>query len=114
EQPSAKPEVRYVAASEARLRELPNATAPVLANLEKGTRLTVLGQENQWLKITEPGGRAGYINAQLTATSPPAASPPSPAPAVHPATVAKPVKSAAPRPAAKPGEAAPSGWRIVK
>lgn len=104
EQKPAKPTVAYVAAMQARLRDRPDATAAVLARLEKGTRLVVLAQENDWLKVSEPAGRTGYVNAKATAASP----------SPSPAAAARPAKQALPRPAAKPGAEPQSGWSIVK
>lgn len=103
--PPAKPQARYIAVDDARLREQPSDTADVLARLDKGTRLAVLGQEGDWVRVTEPGGRSGYVHASLTTAGAPPSSPP-------PARSA--AKPASPRPAAKSDAPAPSGWRIIK
>ena len=100
-----RPQSRYIAVDDARLREQPSDTADVLARLDKGTRVAVLGQEGDWMHITEPGGRSGYVHASLTTAGAPPASPPPARPAAKPAS---------PRPAAKPDAPAPSGWRIIK
>ena len=104
----AKPAVVYVAAAEVRLRERPDTEAPVAARLEKGTRLVVLARANDWVQVSEPGGRTGYVSVKLTAPTAPSPGPSSPAPA------ARAKKQAPARPASRPGDEAPSGWSIVK
>jgi hypothetical protein len=103
--PPAKPQARYIAVDDARLREQPSDAAEVLTRLDKGTRLAVLGQDGDWVRVTEPGGRSGYVHASLTTAGAPPSSPPPARPAAKPAS---------PRPAAKSDAPAPSGWRIIK
>ncbi|OLN30375.1 DNA polymerase III subunits gamma and tau [Desulfovibrio sp. DV] len=107
EQKPAKPQALYITVDDARLREQPSDTAEVLTRLNKGTRVTALAQNGDWIQISEPGGRTGFVSAALTATSAP--SPPPPAVAARPAA-----KQAAPRPAVKPDAPPQSGWRIIK
>lgn len=104
-QPPAKPETLFMAVDQARLLDRPSDTAAVLARLDKGTRVTVLARDGDWMQIATSGGRTGFVRATWTAT----ATPPPPPAAVRAA--AKPVL---PRPAAKPGAEPQSGWRITK
>ena len=104
----AKPAVVYVAATEVRLRERPDVEAPVAARLEKGTRLVVLARTNDWLQVSKPEERTGYVSAKLTAPTAPSPGPSSPAPA------ARATKQLPARPASKSSGEAQSGWSIVK
>ena len=107
EQKPAKPQALYIAVDDARLRAQPSDTADILTRLDRGTRVTALGRDGDWIRIAEPGGRTGFVSAKLTATSAP---PPPPAPA----PAARPTKQVAPRPAAKSSAEPQTGWRIVK
>ncbi len=105
----ATPEKReiYVGENDARLREQPDTSSKILTTLDLGTRLVVLEDVGEWIKVSEPDGQIGYISAKLTAGSPPA---PSSAPKAPP----RPVKPAPRRPAQKPADSDQPGWSIVK
>jgi hypothetical protein len=101
--PDAPQQIVYVKVDDARLREKDESSSPILSTLAPGTPLKVLMTAGEWIQVSTPDGRTGYILARLTAPTPPAA----PAPA--PARTAKP----APRRPQKPaGE--DQGWKIAK
>jgi hypothetical protein len=82
------------------LRSAPNTTSRIVAKVDKGTVIEVLGREGSWIRVTAPGsGSAAYVSASLcepVAAPPPAAS----AAASQPATS----QPAAPAPSARPGQ----------
>ncbi|QLA14650.1 serine/threonine protein kinase [Desulfolutivibrio sulfoxidireducens] len=97
----------YVGEDDARLREQPDTSSKILMTLDPGTRLVVLEDAGEWIKVSEPDGQIGYISAKLTALSPPA-------PSTTPKAPTRPAKPAPRRPAQKPAESDQPGWRIVK
>jgi serine/threonine-protein kinase len=102
--PDAPQRIVYVKTGDARLREKADTASAVLTALDPGTRLIVLENSGEWIRVSAPDGRTGYILDRLTASSPPA-----PPAAQAPARAAKP----APRRPQKPaGE--DQGWKIVK
>jgi len=79
-QPSApQPTTRYVTAASLNLRASASTSSAVVARLPKGTKLAVASTSGGWLKVTA-NGRTGWVSAQYTSTSAPAA-PAKPAPA---------------------------------
>ncbi len=78
--PSApQPATRYVTAASLNLRASATTSSAVVARLPKGTKLAVASTSGGWLKVTA-NGRTGWVSAQYTSTSAPAA-PAKPAPA---------------------------------
>ncbi len=78
--PSApQPATRYVTAASLNLRASATTSSAVVARLPKGTKLSVASTSGGWLKVTA-NGRTGWVSAQYTSTSAPAA-PAKPAPA---------------------------------
>jgi serine/threonine-protein kinase len=97
-------QIVYVKSGDARLREKADPSSAIVSTLDPGTRLIVLKNTGEWIQAATPGGQTGYVQARLTASSPPA-----PPPAQAPARAAKP----SPRRPKKPaGE--DQGWKIVK
>ncbi|WP_454041971.1 SH3 domain-containing protein [Cellulosimicrobium sp. Marseille-Q8652] len=70
---------RYVTATSLNLRAQATTSSAVLARLARGTKLSVLSTSGGWLKVTT-AGRTGWVSAQYTTTTAPAASAPKPAP----------------------------------
>lgn len=94
-------QVVYVNTGDARLREKDDTSSPILSTLDRGTPLTVLLNTGDWIRVSTPDGRTGYILARLTATSPPAAQ-----------ALTRTAKPAPRRPQKTAGE--DQGWKIAK
>ncbi|KAJ8141988.1 hypothetical protein OY671_004861 [Metschnikowia pulcherrima] len=78
--PSApQPATRYVTAASLNSRASATTSSAVVARSAKGTKLAVASTSGGWLKVTA-NGRTGWVSAQYTSTSAPAA-PAKPAPA---------------------------------
>jgi SH3-like domain-containing protein len=45
----------------ANMRSEPNATAPVVADVERGVVLTKISSQDQWVKVKHSGGTVGWI-----------------------------------------------------
>lgn len=87
--PVARPvTTRYVTAASLNLRASATTSSAVVARLPKGTKLSVASTSGGWLKVTA-NGRTGWVSAQYTSTSAPAA-PAKPAPAKPTPTPAPP------------------------
>lgn len=55
-----------VTADVLRLRDQPNTTGNVVANLPNGTNLTVLdASDSTWIKVQTAGGQTGYVSAEF-------------------------------------------------
>ena len=94
-------ETARVGVTAAHLRSGPGITSPVLATLKRGTVVTVLSEQGEWLQVQVPdSGLTGFVFKALIETAPgegAAGTPPAPtgAPSAVPAPVAT--------PAAEPG-----------
>ncbi len=83
-----------VTATRANLRSGPSTTSRVVAKVDRGAQLEVLGREGDWIRVAVPGsGATAYIHSSLCEASAPAA--PEAAPS-RPAAPASPSVSAAP------------------
>jgi N-acetylmuramoyl-L-alanine amidase len=59
-------EGKYEAVSDTQVRSGPGLHYPVVANIAKGTKLNVVGEEKGWLKIeSKRGNKPGYVDASL-------------------------------------------------
>jgi hypothetical protein len=55
-----------VTVDKANLRSQPNTTSVIVAKVDRGTTLTVLGREGAWVRVAAPnGGAVSYISARL-------------------------------------------------
>ena len=62
---------KYVALTDTQVRSGPGLHYPVVANISKGTKLTVVEEDKGWLKVeSKRGNKPGYVdtNAAKTAT----------------------------------------------
>lgn len=59
-------EGRYQALTATQVRSGPGLHYPTVANIDKGTKLNVVGEENGWLKVeSKRGNKPGYVDASL-------------------------------------------------
>ena len=68
EQESAAPKVegRFETLTDTQVRSGPGLNYPVVADIGKGTKLNVVGEENGWLKVeSKRGNKPGYVDASL-------------------------------------------------
>jgi SH3-like domain-containing protein len=49
----------------ANMRSEPNATAPVVADVERGVVLTKISVQDKWVKVKHSGGSVGWISQPL-------------------------------------------------
>ena len=49
----------------ANMRSEPNATAPVIADIERGVILTKISVQDKWVKVKHSGGTVGWISQPL-------------------------------------------------
>lgn len=54
----------------ARLRQQPSLTAPIEMDLNYGTRVTVIGEQGEWLRVRTADGTVGWIARFLVEQSP--------------------------------------------
>src|SRR5262245_21172721 len=59
------------------LRAAANTSSRVIAVVDRGKVLDVLGREGSWIRVTAPGGGAGYISSTLCEPVPSATPAPS-------------------------------------
>jgi len=66
EAPAPKVEGRFEALTNTQLRSGPGLHYPVVADINKGTKLNVVAEEHGWLKVeSKRGNKPGYIDATL-------------------------------------------------
>lgn len=59
-------ETRYQTTKDTQVRSGPGPDHPVVAELAKDTRITVVANENGWLKVeSKRGNKSGYVDASL-------------------------------------------------
>lgn len=49
----------------ANMRSEPNATAPVVADIERGVILTKISVQDKWVKVKHSGGTVGWVSQPL-------------------------------------------------
>lgn len=59
---AAGPATRSVQVKSGQIRSTPSFLGPVVAPLNYGDQVQVLETQNQWLKITSPGGQTGWVH----------------------------------------------------
>ena len=72
--PTTPIELRYVTASSLNLRSGASTSAAVIGSLSRGTRIPVYSRSGDWLEVGD-GSRRGWVSAQFTSATPPAAVP---------------------------------------
>ncbi len=66
ESPAAKIEGPYETLVGTQVRSGPGLHFPVVADIGKGTKINVVGEENGWLKVeSKRGNKPGYVDASL-------------------------------------------------
>jgi uncharacterized protein YgiM (DUF1202 family) len=66
ESPAAKVEGQFETLTGTQVRSGPGLNYPVVADIGKGTKINVVGEENGWLKVeSKRGNKPGYIDASL-------------------------------------------------
>lgn len=61
--------VPFDVTSRANLREAPGTTARVVGALDRGQRVVALSYLGEWLRVTDPAGRQGWVFQELLARS---------------------------------------------
>ena len=70
ESPAAKIEGPYETLVGTQVRSGPGLHFPVVADIGKGTKINVVGEENGWLKVeSKRGNKPGYVDASLAKPS---------------------------------------------
>ena len=66
EAPAARVEGLYEALTDTQVRTGPGLHYPVVAKINKGTKINVVGEENGWLKVeSKRGNKPGYVDTTL-------------------------------------------------
>lgn len=81
-------EERYVSATSLRLRAGPSTAARTIASLPTGTRVSVLGATDEWLRIRLSDGRTGWASARYLSPTEPPIAPPTVPPSAPPQSAA--------------------------
>ena len=93
-----KPATLYVAVNEANVREQPNTTSGIVAQVTMGDAVTRYGTDGEWSQITTNAGKTGYVLSSFLSeavVNKPTATP-------TPKPTAKPTPKPTPKPTAKP------------
>jgi len=70
ESPAPKVEGQFETLTGTQVRSGPGLNYPVVADIGKGTKLNVVGEENGWLKVeSKRGNKPGYVDASLAKPS---------------------------------------------
>lgn len=59
------PQLRTVLAAALNLREAPSPQAPILGSLPGGSKVTVTGEEGNWLQVQSEAGEKGWVSARF-------------------------------------------------
>ncbi|MDZ4345591.1 MAG: SH3 domain-containing protein [Candidatus Binatia bacterium] len=70
ESPAPKVEGQFEILTGTQVRSGPGLNYPVVADIGKGTKINVVGEENGWLKVeSKRGNKPGYVDASLAQPS---------------------------------------------
>lgn len=64
EEPTSESKIKYISAASVNVREKPDKSSNVITKVSLNTEITVIGEENEWSKVTV-NGKEGYIASNL-------------------------------------------------